>query len=233
MFAPRRSDAAERILREAMRLFAEKGYERTSIADIQAAAGLNPGSGALYKHFPSKEAVLRAGVERFVAETRQAEALMAALPGPADDVLLLLGRAALDMLAADRDMLRVMWRELEPFPDLRDHAREGRVQASYAAVAGWLRARAAGGELRVPDPEATAVALLGSLTMFRVFEALLGSKPGRVDDERLLRAWHDLVTRGLSVRVGETETEHGGDGGASESPSDSPGTQRGTVPDAP
>jgi hypothetical protein len=40
--APRRFDAAERILREAMRLFADKGYERTSIADIQRAAGLRP-----------------------------------------------------------------------------------------------------------------------------------------------------------------------------------------------
>ncbi len=198
MLPSRRSDAAERILREAMRLFAENGYERTSIADIQAAAGLNPGSGALYKHFPSKEAVLRAGITRFVEETREAEALIDSVPGDAGDELLVLGRAALDMLARDRDMLRIMWRELEPFPDLRDQARDGRVQASYAAVAGWLRARAARGELRVPDPEATAVVVLGSLAMFRVFEALLGSKPGRVDDERLLRAWHTLVTRGLS-----------------------------------
>lgn len=91
-----------------MRLFAEKGYERTSIADIQAAAGLNPGSGALYKHFPSKEAVLRAGIERFVAEARGAEALIAAMPGRAEDAMLLLARAALDMLAADRDMLRIV-----------------------------------------------------------------------------------------------------------------------------
>src|SRR3712207_7446858 len=64
---PKRSTAKERILREAMRLFAERGYERTSIADIQAAAGLAPGSGALYKHFPSKEAVLAAGLDEFMA----------------------------------------------------------------------------------------------------------------------------------------------------------------------
>jgi AcrR family transcriptional regulator len=176
-----RSDAAERILREAMRLFGEKGYERTSVADIQAAAGLNPGSGALYKHFPSKEAVLRAGIERFVAETRQAGALIDALPGRAEDVLLLLGQAALDMLAQDADLLRIVWRELEPFPALRDEARDGRMQAGYAAVARWLGDRGARGELRqVADPQATAVAVLGSLTMFRSAPAADGP-PARSD----------------------------------------------------
>lgn len=35
----------ERILTEAMRLFGEKGYEATTIAEIEAAAGLTPGSG--------------------------------------------------------------------------------------------------------------------------------------------------------------------------------------------
>lgn len=194
-----RSDTAERIIREAMRLFARNGYERTSIADIQTAAGLTPGSGALYRHFPSKEAVLQAGIQEFVDRTREAEGLMETLPGRADEVLLVLGQAALSMLARDTDMLRIVWRELEPFPTLRDEARDGRMQAGYAAVAGWLRTRAERGELVVPDPEAMAVVILGSLTMFRVFEALLGDTPGHIDDERLLRAWHRLVLQGIGL----------------------------------
>jgi AcrR family transcriptional regulator len=196
---PRRSDAAERILREAMRLFAEKGYERTSIADIQAAAGLTPGSGALYKHFPSKEAVLRAGMERFIDGARRARELVRQVPGAPDEALDALGRAALGMLAEDRDVLRIVWRELEHVPQLRDRVRQERMQETYAAVAAWLRERAARGELRVSDPDAAAVVLLGSLTSFRVFEALLGEAPARLDDERFLRAWLELMTRGLSA----------------------------------
>jgi AcrR family transcriptional regulator len=200
---PRRSDAADRILREAMRLFAEKGYERTSIADIQAAVGLNPGSGALYKHFPSKESVLRAGIERFVEDTSRAEELMARVPGRADEALATLGRAALQILADDRDTMRLVWRELEQFPALRDRARDGRIQAGYAAVAAWLRDRNERGELRVDDPDAAAVAVLGSLVMFRLFEALLGGTPAGVTDERFFGAWHQLVTRGLAAESGE------------------------------
>ena len=62
-----------RILDEAVRLFATRGYDATSVADIQTACGLNPGSGALYKHFPSKAALLEAAVhdnlERLAART--------------------------------------------------------------------------------------------------------------------------------------------------------------------
>src|SRR5262245_23970473 len=65
MTAPR-SPRAEEVLAHAMRLFAERGYSRTSVADIQKAAGMRPGSGALYKHFASKEALLEAGIDRFV-----------------------------------------------------------------------------------------------------------------------------------------------------------------------
>jgi AcrR family transcriptional regulator len=41
-----------------MRLFSTKGFEATSVSQIEAAAGLSPGSGALYRHFASKEALL-------------------------------------------------------------------------------------------------------------------------------------------------------------------------------
>ena len=194
---PNRSPAADRILREAMRLFAERGYERTSIADIQAAAGLAPGSGALYKHFRSKEAVLAAGMEDFVAGAERARELIRSVPGPADQALDVLGHAAMRMLTDDRDVLRIVWRELEQFPALRDEVREQRMQGTYAAIAGWLRERADRGELRVEDPEATAAVLLGALTSFKLFQALFGEPPSGLDDERFVRAWLQVMLHGL------------------------------------
>jgi len=56
---PRTSGRAA-LVEVAARLFAERGFEATSVAEIQAAAGLAPGSGALYKHFASKRALLDA-----------------------------------------------------------------------------------------------------------------------------------------------------------------------------
>jgi TetR/AcrR family transcriptional regulator, transcriptional repressor for nem operon len=52
---------AERIVFSAMKLFAEKGYGSTSVADILGAAGAN--SGSLYHAFPTKQHVLLAVLE--------------------------------------------------------------------------------------------------------------------------------------------------------------------------
>jgi AcrR family transcriptional regulator len=51
----------ERIIKEATRLFARKGYFATSIADIATAVELT--KGALYHHFESKEALFFAVLE--------------------------------------------------------------------------------------------------------------------------------------------------------------------------
>jgi AcrR family transcriptional regulator len=205
--SPRQSDAAERIVREAMRLFAAQGYERTTIADIQAAAGLHPGSGALYKHFPSKEAVLRAGMERFVAEAERAREFMRLVELPAGEALEALVARALAVLGGERDEIRIAWRELEPFPALQEQVRRDVMQTSYRALAAWLEARSARGEIRVTDSQATAAVLLGSITMFRVFAALWGEAPGGVDDERFQRAWIELARRGLEARSPSTSAD--------------------------
>jgi AcrR family transcriptional regulator len=195
----RRSDGAERILREAMRLFADKGYERTSIADIQRAAGLHPGSGALYKHFPSKETVLREGIDRFVEEIERGRAALRASAQDAGAQLESVARVLLTLLGEERDALRIVWRELDPFPDLQARVGRDRIQSGYASAAAWIREQVAAGTLQTDDPEATAVVLMSSVTMYRVLEALFGEPPGRIPPERFLRAWVAVATHGVIV----------------------------------
>src|ERR1700722_5940543 len=54
----------EEILDEATRLFAERGYEGTSMADLAERVGLRKAS--LFHHFASKEQLRRAVLERLV-----------------------------------------------------------------------------------------------------------------------------------------------------------------------
>jgi AcrR family transcriptional regulator len=56
-------DTVRLILRQATRLFVEKGYHGTSIDDITRAAGLT--KGALYWHFKSKENLLKRVIEEY------------------------------------------------------------------------------------------------------------------------------------------------------------------------
>jgi AcrR family transcriptional regulator len=67
----------EQIAEAAMRLFAERGYQATTIADIAAAADVAPRT--FFAYFPSKEAVVFNNVDRDLA--RLASALCDRLPG--------------------------------------------------------------------------------------------------------------------------------------------------------
>ena len=73
----------ERILDVALDLFAEEGFSGTTVTEIERRAGLSPGSGSFYRHFPSKEAVLTAAVEREVERLHAESAARHA--GPADN----------------------------------------------------------------------------------------------------------------------------------------------------
>jgi TetR/AcrR family transcriptional repressor of nem operon len=58
------ANTRENLVRTAMRLFAEKGYGSTSIADILNTAGVN--SGSLYHFFPGKQDLLVAVLDAYL-----------------------------------------------------------------------------------------------------------------------------------------------------------------------
>jgi len=66
----RGAETAERILDAAEALFAERGYAATTLRDVAAAVGVrNP---SLYNHFPSKEALYAAVLERGISPVFEA-----------------------------------------------------------------------------------------------------------------------------------------------------------------
>jgi len=71
-----RAETRERLFRAALRLFAERGYQETTVEAITEAADV--GKGTFFNYFPTKEHVLAtfgderiAGIERAVAEARK------------------------------------------------------------------------------------------------------------------------------------------------------------------
>lgn len=57
-------DARERIVRAALDLFTERGYDATTVGEIASAAGLS--SSTFFRHFPEKKDVLAAGQDTLV-----------------------------------------------------------------------------------------------------------------------------------------------------------------------
>lgn len=194
----------DRMIEAGMTLFGERGYDATSVADIQMACGLTAGSGALYKHFPSKQALLAEGVRRYVASVERSRAgLMEILPNDPRQALEMMAGAVAAAMAGDGPVIRVVLRDLERFPDLLAELWDGLLAALYVEVANWLRAQQDRGRVTVTDPAATAAVLLASLTYYRILEALIARTPGDVDLPAFLAAWVDSAVATLHLSPGD------------------------------
>ena len=130
------SPTKERLLDEAMRLFGDRGYDATSVAEIERSAGLTPGAGGLFHHFRTKEAVLVAGIDRHLARLEAVRQIRGAIPplGNVRAELTLVARYVFLELEEEQELLRVLISESRQRPQLlagatspvRTARREGR-----------------------------------------------------------------------------------------------------------
>ena len=191
------STTRERIIDQAMHLFSQHGYAATSVAKIEAAAGLTPGAGGLYHHFDSKEAVLAAGIERQLARLDALRDIRRVLT-PLGDLkaeLTLIARYILTELDSESELLRILASEARNRPQLLTAAVDQLVNSTFEGFATWIGERA---ERPIPNEAATAIAALGlgSLLSSRLLRDVLGT-PLRVDDETLVTTWVGIMVTTL------------------------------------
>jgi AcrR family transcriptional regulator len=175
-------------------LFARQGYSSTSVADIQQACGLSPGSGAFYKHFPSKKALLQEATRRHVEQigamrdeydrTRASDAKSALRQG-AEQIW-----ASIDN---NSQLLRVMFREPEALDDMIDELWSAVAANAYQRTALALSAAKDAGVSQVEDPEATSTVLVAALAYLPIVQMLIRRNPGKLDADRFREAWLRLA----------------------------------------
>lgn len=105
----------DRILQAAVELFHRHGFNATSVREITAAVDLT--SGALYNHFPSKEAVLYAVIERSHRELlSELQTVDEGAPTPVDAIRRFV-RAYVTYYASYPREARVSNRDMEFLPE--------------------------------------------------------------------------------------------------------------------
>jgi AcrR family transcriptional regulator len=186
----------ERIVSESLRLFADRGYAATSVAEIEAAAGLSPGAGGLYRHFRSKEEVLASAIREHIERTRRqiSDVLTQATAyeeRPLEVRLRMTCHAGLAKMREEQDLIRVLFRDLDQFPNLVAEMREGIVNPLYDGIATWLSAQP---EFAGSDEDWPAVAAIlgGAVVNYWLANEAMYEPPTRIEEKRFVESWARL-----------------------------------------
>jgi len=169
----------EELTRIAARLFAERGYQGTSLADLAEAVGVQKPS--LYHHISSKEDLL------WEVAWEGAEAFHAALDGvsaaaPAPERIRLALRAHLDVVAGQLDVATVFVREWRFLSGERRERFVAERRRYEERIRELFREGVDGGELRTDLDVATAALLFLSAANWAYTWLRLGADTGALAD---------------------------------------------------
>lgn len=165
------TDTAGRILDAAAALFAERGYQATTTRAVAEAAGVNEVT--LFRGYGNKQGVLAAVVGRVAA--RQPGQVIGELGSePARQALLVLARREIDNAMSDGGLMTRLAFEAATVPEVAELFAGG-PQSNLDAVAGFVRERQAGGEIRTDLPaEVIAEAFFSLTSSFVIMRTFLG-----------------------------------------------------------
>lgn len=188
----------EAILDAAERLFADRGYEATSLQDVGRLAGLSRGTPGYF--FGSKDRLYRAVLERAFAAELQVVGPAVDAGGPPEEVLAGLVGRFVDFLAERPTFVRLVGREALAGGDaLRE---TGALTTAIGTGLSGLTDLLARDRLRAPDPARLLVSLV-ALCWFPfahadTFLRELGLDPGSPEFvEGHKRHVVDLILRGI------------------------------------
>jgi AcrR family transcriptional regulator len=162
------------ILEAAARLFAERGFHRTTTKDIADAADMS--EGMLYNYFENKDELLM-GIMSQLEETQQMATRMAgSFPSDARDFLEFLLHYRKEITDKNGAMLQSVLSEILVNPELRQRYYQELVVPSIELMQESLQARMERGQIRQVDAGMAARFLVGLTTGLYILQ-VLGDPP--------------------------------------------------------
>lgn len=180
------------ILDGARLVFAEQGYERASVDQIAARAGVSKAT--VYNHFRDKRALFVAAVVESCDEFREGLAFrLTGIDDAPETVLRVIGEHFMtrSLSAPVVSLYRQTIAEAERFPEVGPLVFERGTLALQQVVAGHLRRWSEAGKLRIEDARAAAIAFIALCQGDLVIRRRLGVLEEPVEPQ--LRATVDLA----------------------------------------
>jgi AcrR family transcriptional regulator len=189
----------EQIVGAATRVFAEKGFRRSTTREVARAAGVSEGT--IYNYFEDKDALLLAILDRLNETERRAadfeEGMATDFPGFLKEYL----RRRISLMWENREVFRIVLSEILVNAELRARYLQRVVDPTMSIAEENFRLRVEQGEARETD---------ASLAMRSVAGAVLGILVlGLLDDEEINSRWDEvpdvlagMLLHGLDVTKG-------------------------------
>ena len=184
----RAAERREQILDASLALFARRGFSATKTRDVALAAGVS--EAMVFKHFPDKQALYRALIERKIAEA-EAVLPLAGVAGSREPPEVFFGRIAstiLERIERDPSFLRLLlFSALEGHP-LASEFDTARAAGFRGAIEEYLRRQERAGTTRRVDPAFASRAFMSLVGWFAIARTVF-REPGsrRIPREKLVR----------------------------------------------
>jgi AcrR family transcriptional regulator len=154
------ADRREQILSEAMTCFANLGFRGTTVRELASRVGLS--EAALYRYFPSKEALYAAIIDRKMAAV-DIVAVLRPVASRGDDHAFFLGlaREIFTRVESDPTFLRILYFSALEGHSLAEPFFQSRVKRLREFVTDYIEKRSAEGAFVAIDPVIASRAFLG------------------------------------------------------------------------
>ncbi|MEW6572325.1 MAG: TetR/AcrR family transcriptional regulator [Bacillota bacterium] len=172
------------ILEAAGRVFARKGYERSTTAEIAREAGV--AEGTIFRYFETKKALL-VNLMAFVIMESLTSLLKRIENKTTEEILKEILRNRLELIRENAPLFKLFFAESLFQEELRDKFIEEVVLRATATGEAFFREQQKQGNLRPVNPQIAFRCLMGMLGIFVVWSEFLGGdKYVRFDDEEVL-----------------------------------------------
>lgn len=170
------------IVDAAERLFLANGFGATSMDAIAAEAGASKRT--VYNHFPAKDVLFQAVLERLYGRSLNNPEGLPQPGGPIEEELEALARRVLTHIGDPRvrAMLRLVMTESHRYPEIASIYTTTGKDPSIQRFAAFLKLEADAGRLVIDNPVMAAEQFIGCLKETIVWPLLLGLTPNTTED---------------------------------------------------